>query len=67
MSTKLEPTNLEYLAAVRLSEIGYQRYIRMADSGASESELREFIDRSEARELTLSHMVNCAPLYNALQ
>lgn len=59
--------SLEYLAGVRLSDVGYRRYIKMADSGATAAELKDFIDRTEARELTLSHMVNCAPMYKALQ
>lgn len=60
-------TSLDFLAAVRLSDISYRRYVRMADSGASMRDLREFIDRTEARELTLSMMIRCAPMYSALQ
>lgn len=67
MNTQLEPLELEYLAGVRLSELGYQRYIRLADSGASPADLKEYIDRSEARELRLSMMVKCAPMYSVLQ
>jgi hypothetical protein len=67
MTAKPAPTNLEYLAGVRLSDIGYRRYIRMADSGATDAELREWIDRQEARELTLGMMVRCANMYKPLQ
>jgi hypothetical protein len=67
MNSEQLSTNLEYLACVRLSEIGYRRYIRKADSGASEAELKDWIDRQEARELTLGMMVRCAPMRTALQ
>lgn len=67
MNTQPDLSNLEYLAGVRLSELGYQRYIRMASSGAAPESLREYIDRAEARELTLSCMVRCAPMRSALQ
>lgn len=67
MNTKPETSDLEFLACVRLSEIGYRRFTRMADSGASEADLREFIDRSESKELTLSMLVRCAPIYNPIQ
>lgn len=67
MNTLPDLSNLEYLAGVRLSELGYRRFMRMFDSGAKEPELREYIDRAEARELTLSCMVRCAPMRSALQ
>jgi hypothetical protein len=67
MNAKAEIDELEYLAGVRLSELGYRRYIRFADSGATPAELKQYIERAEARELTMSMLVRCAPLYNQIQ
>lgn len=69
-----ELNRMDYLAAVRLSEIGYRRYEKVRGSllaGKKVNEARkalaEWIDAWEARELRLSLMVRCAPLNNPLQ
>lgn len=69
-----EVQNYMYLAASRLSEIGYQRYMRfqaecMRTQSASKARelMRAFIDRQESREMALSIMVRCAPMRNPLQ
>lgn len=69
-----ELNRMDYLAAVRLSDVGYRRYERerakvlqhMKISEARKA-LETWINAWEARELRLSLMVRCAPLNNPLQ
>lgn len=69
-----ELNRMDYLAAVRLSEIGYRRYEKerakllqhMKISDARKA-LENWINAWEARELRLSMMVRCAPMSNPLQ
>lgn len=69
-----EQQHYAYLAATRLSEIGYRRYVKFAKHAfktrpANEVRkmLKEWIDRWEAREHRLAMMVRCAPIYNPIQ
>jgi hypothetical protein len=69
-----ELQHIDYLAATRLTEIGYRRYLKqkaklLGSQPAKEARqaIKQFIDRWEAREMTISHMINCAPMYKALQ
>jgi hypothetical protein len=69
-----ELQHIDYLAATRLTEIGYRRYLKektklLGSQPAKEARqaIKQFIDRWEARELTIAHMVRCAPLYTKLQ
>lgn len=51
---------LEWLAVIRLSEIGYQRFVRLDNAGATPEQLKEFIYRTEARELMLANCTKAA-------
>lgn len=69
-----EQQHYAYLAATRLSEIGYRRYLKFAAKAfqtkpANEVRklLKDCIDSIEAREFKLSLMIRCAPLMNPLQ
>lgn len=69
-----EVQNYMYLAASRLSEIGYHRYmkyqaecIRTQPVQKARKLMMAFLDRLEARELALSVMIKCAPMRNPLQ
>lgn len=69
-----ELNRMDYLAAVRLSEIGYRRYekergrlLKFMKIQDARKALAEFIDRWEARERTLSMMVRVAPMREVLQ
>jgi hypothetical protein len=69
-----EQQHYNYMAATRLSEIGYRRYLnfmRKCCQTKPANEIRglikDFIDKLEARELTLAMLVRCAPVYKPLQ
>lgn len=65
-----EVQHYDHMAATRLSEIGYRRYLKAKSTSFTHQQaqvvrttLKEFIDRWEARELQVSLMVRCAPMY----
>lgn len=69
-----ELQHYDYLAATRLSHVGYRRYLRFKIQALTHQQvqnarnnIREFIEKWEAREYRIAHMINCAPLYKALQ
>lgn len=69
-----ELQHIDYLAATRLSQIGFYRYKREKNNvmtnqivKVARQSLHDFIDRTEARELILRRLVTCAPLSAALQ
>lgn len=69
-----ELNRMDYLAAVRLSEIGFRRYekeraraLQNLKISEARKTLAEWIDRWEARERTLSMMVRVAPMREVLR
>lgn len=69
-----EVQHYDYLAATRLSELGYRRYLRAKTNAFTHQQaqvvratLKNFIARWEARELKLACMVHCAPMLNPIQ
>lgn len=69
-----ELNKIDYLACVRLSDVGYRRYERERAKllqhmkiPEARKALAEFIDRWESRELRLSMMVRVAPMREVLQ
>lgn len=69
-----ELNRMDYLAAVRLSEIGYQRYERERAKALQHMKVEEarkhlqsWIDAWEARELRLQMMIRTAPMREVLQ
>lgn len=71
--TKEELREIDTLAACRLSEIGFKRYMRhrikclrhlpMKEARAS---ILSHIESWEARELALAHMIRVAPISSAM-
>lgn len=69
-----EQQHYNYLAATRLSEVGYRRYLKFMrkccqtkPANEVRGMLKEYIDKWEAREYRLSVMINSAPLYTQMQ
>lgn len=68
--TAEEQQHYNWLAATRLSEIGYRRYLKFMRNACKtrpanevRGMLKEYIDKWEAREYRIAHMINCAPMY----
>ena len=72
--TSEEVQHYDYMAATRLSEVGYRRYLRAKSAAFTHQQvkvvrkaLKEFIDRWDARDMKIAMMVHCAPMRSALE